>query len=171
MGDKPANDKNTNMPSYSSEKGATDNPSPPEDKKKDKDKSAKKIGETIIPGGIYVGAFDQTWLPGNTFRGIPCHQGDLGQDLEKALINFVGRIKNSGYPPKELKVSVTLFNDTGSPAPGFKYAAENAASNMLKFLEARVPKSTKIIETHKVVDRGKSPNDRSVALITVTPMY
>lgn len=163
------------IPSDSGDKDASDDTRPPDHEKKHKDKSAKKkdcrIGETVIPGGIYVGVFDQTWLPGSTFRGIPCHQGDLSQQLEKALVNFAGRIKNSGCIPKELKISVTLFNDTGGPAPGFKYAAENTGSNMKKFLEARLAKSIKITATHKVVDPGKSPSGKSVAQITVTPVY
>jgi hypothetical protein len=176
VGDKLPVDKVPNkILSDSGDKDVSDDTSPPVDEKKPKDKPTKKkaykIGETFIPGGIYVGAFDQTWLPGTTFRGTPCQQGDLTQELERALINFAGRIKNSAYAPKELKISVTLFNDTRGPAPGFKYAAENTASNMKKFLEARFAKSIKITATHKVVDPGKSPDSKSVAHITVTPVY
>jgi Domain of unknown function (DUF4157) len=173
--DDPTSKKPPEAAPDSDEKAPPVKPPPSDDKKTNKknpkEKSDCKIGETDIPGQFLVGVFDQTWLPGTNCHGEPAHQGDLEPDLEEALIKFAKRIKASACVPKELKISVTLFNDSGGPAPGYKYAAGNMGYNIKKFLEARLPTSIKVTETHKVVDPGKPPKAIQLHVTTITPVY
>lgn len=138
-------------------------------KENPKAESHYKIGKTHIPGGFFIGVLDQTWLPGKNHQGNPAQQGDMAGNLEESLVKFVQRIKASGTLPKELKISVIIYNDSGGPAPGYRYGAENLGFNIKKFLEARLSKSIKITETHGVVDTSKA--SAAEHWVTITPVY
>jgi hypothetical protein len=142
---------------------------PPDTKTKPPQKP--KLHKLVLQdtSGGFIGAADQTWLPG-TDRGKPLQQGDLTWELEDELASLAKRITKSDSPPKQLQVSVQLFNDTGTPAIGYGYAAENMARNIRKFLEARIPGSVKVSEVHQVI-QGKKPAGPGQQLITITPVY
>jgi len=78
---------------------------------------------------------------------------------KKNLIQMVKLMAARSCPPKEIQVSVTLFNKTGGTVLSDNIAVKNLGVNLKEFLEARLPKSIKIIEAHEVLDLGKSSTE------------
>jgi hypothetical protein len=90
----------------------------------------------------------------------PTPSGSIESSFEKKdLIQMVKLIEARNCPPKEIQVSVTLFNKIGGTVPSDNIAVKNLGFNFKEFLEARLPKSIKIIEVHEVLDLGETSTE------------